>query len=252
MKFQLVSDIHLESYNELPDMKEFIIPKAPNLILAGDICFIKHKLFTPFFERLSKMFKRIIYVLGNHEYYYFLNYKMDTILSMETLLRNKLSPFKNIHVLQKSSLIIDNIVILGCTLWSYLSKKDFVSGMQILSQSSFVKHRNQVLLRPTITNKIHFDHKAWLTESLEKYKNRKVIVVTHYLPTLEAIDNKFSFFNKAYYSNCDDLVERANAWCAGHTHTQKIIHVGETPLYINPIGLPHEKQKEPQNMVFLI
>ena len=39
---------------------------------------------------------------------------------------------------------LDNIIILGCTLWSYLSQKDFVSGMKILSESSFVKHSNTI------------------------------------------------------------------------------------------------------------
>ena len=49
MRFQLVSDIHLEKYDELPDLKNFIEVSAPNLVLAGDICFILHKNYIPFF-----------------------------------------------------------------------------------------------------------------------------------------------------------------------------------------------------------
>ena len=252
MKFQIISDLHLESYNKLPKIRDIITPKAPNLILAGDICFIKHPFFIPFFQKLSPLFKKIIYIFGNHEYYIAGDYQIETIAAIEMLARKKLSPFKNIHILQKSFIKLDDIVILGCTLWSYLSKKDFVYGMQMLSASSFVRHNNTILLHPSISNELYFNHKAWLKDMLEVFGNKKVIVVTHYLPTIKAIDNKYTIFNKSYYSNCDNLVERATIWCCGHTHDQKIIHVGETPLYINAVGRKQERKNEPYNMIFII
>ena len=253
MKFQLLSDVHLEFYKELPPIKEIITPQAPNLILAGDICFIKHPLFVPFFKKLSPMFKRIIYVLGNHEYYYHDDYRIDTLTTMELLVTDKLSPFKNIFILNKQYLELDeDVVILGCTLWSYLSKQDFVAGMKILPAVSFVKHSKTILLHPRITNKIHLMHKKWLYAMFEKFIDRKIIVVSHYVPSLKGLDAKYSFFNKAYYSNCDDLVQQADIWCCGHTHEQKIVHIGKTPLYINALGKPTERLKGPQNMIFMI
>ena len=252
MKFQLISDIHLEYYEKLPPIKEIITPQAPNLILAGDICFVKHCHFTPFFQKLSTMFEKIIYVLGNHEYYSNKDHRMETLISIEMLVIEKLSPFKNVYLLNKDYVKIDNVVILGCTLWSYLSKQDFVSGMKYLPELSFVKHVNTILIHPKITNRIHLRHKRWLHDMMEKFKDKKIIVVTHYVPSIKGIDGKYSFFNKAYYSNCDELVYRADIWCCGHTHEQKIIHVGETPLYINALGRPFERKKGPQNMVFMI
>ena len=252
MKFQLISDIHLETYTQLPKIKDIIKPKAPNLILAGDICFAKHHLFTPFFQKLSPLFKRIIYVLGNHEYYCYNDYHINSISAMEMLIQKKLLPFKNIHVLQKSFIEIDDVVILGCTLWSYLSKKDFVCGMRILSEPSFVRHNKTILLHPKISNELHFNQKIWLADMLDIFNNRKTIVVTHYLPTIKAINKKFTIFNKAYYSNCDNLVKKATVWCCGHIHDQKIIHVGETPLYINAVGRSDEKKEEQNDIIFII
>ena len=49
MKFQLISDLHLENYKELPKIRDLFTPLAPNLILAGDICFIKHECDIAFF-----------------------------------------------------------------------------------------------------------------------------------------------------------------------------------------------------------
>ena len=252
MKFQVISDLHLESYTTLPNIRSIISPKAPNLILAGDICFIKHRLFIPFFQKLSQLFQKIIYIFGNHEYYIYSDYNMETITTIEMLARKKLLPFKNVHILQKSFIKIDDVIILGCTLWSYLSKKDFVYGMQKLSRPSFVRHNKTILLHPRISNELHFSHKIWLKEMLEVFGNKKVIVVTHYLPSIKAIDDKFTIFNKGYYSNCDNLVEKATVWCCGHTHEQKIINIGETPLYINGVGRNGERKDEPYNMIFII
>ena len=253
MKFQLISDLHLEFYKDLPNIKDIITPEAPNLILAGDICFIKHKHFVPFFEKIAPLFKRIIYVLGNHEYYIHSDLRMESISTMVLNAKTLLTPFKNVYLLDNNYLLLEgNIVILGCTLWSYLSKKDFVCGMTYLSSVSFVRHKNTTLLKPSITNKLHLEQKRWLTDMLDLFADKKIIVVTHYVPTIKGIDEKYSFFNKAYYSNCDELVYKADIWCCGHTHEQKIIHVGETPLYINALGKPSERKDGPQNIIFII
>ena len=253
MKFQLISDLHLEYYNKFPNLDKIITPSAPNLILAGDICFAKHKNFILFFERISTMFENIIYVLGNHEYYISSDLRMDSTTTMALKAKMLLCPFKNVYLLDNNYLLLeDNIVILGCTLWSYLSKKDFVCGMTYLSYVSFVRHKNTTLLKPSITNKLHLEQKKWLTEMFDRFKGKKIIIVTHYVPSIKGIDKKYNFFNKAYYSNCDDLVCRATIWCCGHTHDQKIIHVGETPLYINALGKPSEGKEGPPNMVLIL
>jgi len=251
MKFQLISDLHLEFYKELPPIKKLVTPQAPNLILAGDICFVKHPLFLPFFQKLSPLFKRIIYVLGNHEYYIESDLRMDSTESIEELVRSKLSGFDNIHLLQKTFLNLGNIIIAGCTLWSYLSQKDFEYGMKPLAAASFVRHGRTTLLHPKISNKLHLEQRAWLSTIVDSFPDKKILIVTHYLPSIKLIDKKYAVLNKAYYSNCDELVKKASVWCCGHSHEQKIIDIGETPVYLNAIGRPFEKKDGPQNMVFL-
>ena len=253
MKFQLISDLHLENYKELPKIRDLFTPLAPNLILAGDICFIKHKHFLPFFQKLSPFFKKIIYVLGNHEFYMNNDLRMDTISCMTLKAKAILEPFNNIQILDKEFIELDDdIVVLGCTLWSYISKKDFTCGMQYLPQSNFVRHKTTIVLRPDITNKMYLEQKIWLKDMLDRFEHKKKIVVTHYVPSSKGIDDQFHFFTKAYYSHSDDLVRQADIWCCGHTHEQKIVHIGKTPLYINAVGNPSQKKEGPQNMVFII
>ena len=42
MKIQLISDLHLEFYNEIIDsnvIKKILIPSAPYLAICGDLCY---------------------------------------------------------------------------------------------------------------------------------------------------------------------------------------------------------------------
>lgn len=62
MKVQILSDLHLEFGNSI-NLK----PNTDLLILAGDIGNITQIGFKDFFEMVSIKWKKIIYVLGNHE-----------------------------------------------------------------------------------------------------------------------------------------------------------------------------------------
>jgi len=253
MKFQLISDLHLEYYKSLPDINKIITPSAPNLILAGDICFAKHKNFILFFKQISSMFENIIYVLGNHEYYNKIEDGFHSIAEIEIYIKNKLKHLQNVHILQNNFIDLSGVVVIGCTLWSYLSKKDMVGDICILP-NDFIKFRNKLRLKSSITNNIHLEHKKYLTDILEGFEEHKKLVITHFLPSKKCIDPKFKFdtFNKSYYSNCDDIVEKADIWCAGHTHKFMIKNINGTPVYINPVGYLWEESNYKKNLTFEI
>lgn len=66
--FQVISDIHLEYYNSFPR----IIPTSNYLCLAGDIGTISNKYdkkIEKFLSYCSIHWKKVFYVLGNHEFY---------------------------------------------------------------------------------------------------------------------------------------------------------------------------------------
>ena len=78
---------------------------------------------------------------------------MESVSTMTLKAKTLLIPFKNVYLLDNNYLLLEgNIVILGCTLWSYLSKKDFVCGMTYLSDVSFVRHKNTNIIE-TFYNK---------------------------------------------------------------------------------------------------
>ena len=69
MNFQLGSDFHIECFDN-PNVSNFVIPSSNVLVLCGDIgSLYKFDQLINFFKQLSKLYKKIIYIPGNHEFY---------------------------------------------------------------------------------------------------------------------------------------------------------------------------------------
>lgn len=68
MKVQIISDIHLDHYNNV-SFEKIIKPECKYLFLAGDISSIECKHFIPFLNYISKNWEEVYYILGNHEFY---------------------------------------------------------------------------------------------------------------------------------------------------------------------------------------
>jgi UDP-2,3-diacylglucosamine pyrophosphatase LpxH len=71
ISIQLVSDLHLEiGHGQDSGYEGFkIVPKAETLALLGDIGAICDDRLFEFLRRQLLQFKRVFYVLGNHEFY---------------------------------------------------------------------------------------------------------------------------------------------------------------------------------------
>jgi hypothetical protein len=247
MRVQLISNINLHLYKTFPNIKDIVVPKADTLILAGNICFVKHHFFLTFFQKLSPMFKNIIYIFGPNEYYCMSDLQMETTLALETYARDMLSDLSNVHILQQEHIKINNIVFFGCTLWSYISKRDLVIKTHPLVQNSFVRHGTKILLNPIITNKLYLTHKIWLERMIDTFALSTIVPITYTLPSFQALEEKFTFLTKSNYGNCDRLAALSDAWCSGVGKITKIVDVDRTPLYINPYI-----KGEPNEFIFLV
>jgi len=247
MRVQLISNINLHLYKTFPNIKDIVVPKADTLILAGNICFVKHHFFLTFFQKLSPMFKNIIYIFGPNEYYCMSDLQMETTLALETYARDMLSDLSNVHILQQEHIKINNIVFFGCTLWSYIYKRDLVIKTHPLVQNSFVRHGTKILLNPIITNKLYLTHKIWLERMIDTFALSTIVPITYTLPSFQALEEKFTFLTKSNYGNCDRLAALSDAWCSGVGKITKIVDVDRTPLYINPYI-----KGEPNEFIFLV
>lgn len=113
-----MSDLHLEggtaeSANSYEQFK--IPPKAPYLILAGDIGYFKHKdRYLAFLRRQCECFVRVFLIPGNHEFYGMSRVDgLKVAIDMETSLHGRLTVM---HGQQRRVDVDDKTILLACTL----------------------------------------------------------------------------------------------------------------------------------------
>lgn len=240
-QFQIVSDLHIEyNTNEVPNPLTLITPSADILILAGDIgSFYKYDQLKTFLVNLCRHFKVVIYVPGNHEYYIMKGYphqKMNELLQKFVQMEESIN---NLYVLNRSSIQIDDVCIVGCTLWSKpeVSVPKFIVRIHGLNTISYIqKHESDL---EYIEKMIVYSKK----------KGKKLMVVSHHCPTYSVITTKkiHDKYISLYASNLDHLLtsENVHTWVAGHIHINfDLITSGGTHLIGNQRGKPKDKIKD--------
>ncbi len=248
---QIVSDIHLEFYKKLAAVPQ-IEPKAPILVLAGDIGYPGTPLFWEFMSQCSRDFKHVIFVFGNHEYYNssarLKSGKGLHMNAMEELVRGMIihEGLTNVHVLQKSTIILEGVRFIGATLWSPISEGESMVT-EMISDYKSIQQDNETVLQPEYMNRIHADHTAYILSALKEGGSEPTVVITHHLPSFDLIGDKYkgSAVNCAFASTLlDDLDENLipKVWICGHTHSAMQKMVRGCQCILNPWGYPGENR----------
>ena len=255
MKLRVSSDLHIEFYayekpvsykgiheNEvIPIMED---DAEQTLILAGDITMAKKiNEYVPFFEGLSKRFKHIIYIMGNHEHYRF--HFLKTLPTIREALRH----LPNIHVLENNEIYLDGVVFFCATLWTNFKEGDtYAMAYAGHGMSDYHVIENGPIDMPSIPLRLHPEdtlaaHKETM-EKMEKmfkaHKKEKVVIVTHHLPS--ALSTAYRYkddpLSPAFNSNLDSFIEKYQPayWIHGHTHLACRYKIGATEVVCNPLS----------------
>ena len=240
MFFQIVSDIHLEraDYNCLEDI---LSPCADNLILAGDIGNPLHPNLDIFLAQVSKAFKTVIYIAGNHEFYNTQGYSM---MQMMTMIRDIASRYSNIVILENSTYKIDNIRIIGSTMWSHCP--EYIQ--HFMNDYRYIYATPNSLITTQHVNSMFREAVIFIQHELLKAKKNKEIplVITHHLPSFQCVDPKYtgSNLNHAFATNLDSILcsENVKYWIHGHTHANVDIMIDGCRIIANPHGYTNENQ----------
>lgn len=235
--FQIVSDLHIEyKNNENVNPLDYITPTADVLILAGDIgSLYKFQQLKSFLTLICPHFKATLYVPGNHEYYLQDNYEPQTLDTLTDLLFSLEKNIKNLYILQQSSIVIDDICIIGCTLWSYSTIPLPKYIVRIPDMNTF------------LYNKKHVSDLAYIKTMMKccKEKNMKLVVVTHHCPTSKVLhsNTKKDKFRSLYVSDLDYLINKENVdtWICGHIHQNFDFSIEGTRIVGNQRGKPKDK-----------
>lgn len=128
VKFQLISDLHLETPHARPTYEEFKIqPKCQYLALLGDIGNVSDPRLFSFLKDQLRHFEIVFYLLGNHEAYGMAMQAAQTTVrafehEMEELRSLPGSTMGRFVYLDQTRFdLTDCVTVLGCTLFSRIS-----------------------------------------------------------------------------------------------------------------------------------
>lgn len=222
--FQYFSDVHADTYDssKIPDVRAL----SPNLLIAGDVGVPTHSNVYKFLKQMSEKFNKIYYAPGNHEYDSPPVFDESKYNKYNPLLRELCDQFNNVILLDnKSHKHSDEIVIIGTTLWS---KPLFIKD------EKYKKHLQK-----------HTDALDFINTSKKMYADKKIILLTHYLPTRKLIESKYlnrgEITTSFFASDVEDIiVEPIVACVSGHSHSVMNVKVNLVPCMLNAYGYKHE------------
>ncbi len=261
MKFlMLFSDLHLEfgSFTPPADLEYDAV------ILAVDIHAPGHQ--AVIWARRESIFgaeKPIVIVPGNHEFY-------GTCMQTEFRLMQEAAADSNVHVLNRSELILDDpaggrIRVLDCTLWTdfqlpFQSGDGMTSDVggslsaanrrlndfnQIEVEYIEIVHNFRTKRRPfTAADSLarHWIDRSWLQSQLAIPFSGATVVITHHAPSIGSVHPKFSgdSLTPAFVSDLPrDMFTHPFSdvlWVHGHTHYSSDYYRNSTRILSNPRG----------------
>lgn len=193
-------------------------------------------------------------VAGNHEYYQTTNIKPLTINDTDKLIETICSKFNNVHFLNNSHYELNNeYVILGTTLWSHIPESSYRNAKNTMNdfrqiyyfddKTKFVEN-----IKPQHVSSLYEKNKEWLENKLKEYENKKIIVVTHHLPSFKMINKQYinDPVTCCFASHLDHLInsnKNIKYWLCGHTHDNIDINLNLCRCVVNPFGYKGENNK---------
>jgi len=249
MRFQVLSDLHLERHPERLGLLAVLPVRADVLVLAGDLS------GGPGAERQSAHFARLfadaaarwphtVVVLGNHDHH------GDRGDQAYLRAHAAAAGHANVHVLDNAVVVIAGVRVLGCTMWGRFEDLDPAATVE---RTPFTA--------AAIRGLADASHKF-----LASHWRPGDVVVTHYLPcstqTLRDVYGHRIRFPYAPETSSRiaattpaggdhrDKLERSALWISGHTHDAFDVRCGDGRWVCNPLGLVGESTgADPEGLV---
>lgn len=227
MRLQIFSDVHYEIY---PDkIAEFIRNQDASdvdiAILAGDIATPKY--IEACLKTFAEMYKRVIYVPGNHDHWRAL--REDVFGYLDQIA----SEVPNLTWLNRKMVEIEGRRFLGATLWFPYDPLNAIYEGFYGDFQKIPRYRDWV-----------YKENAEAQDFLKREIKPGDIVITHMAPSTQSILSKYRGRPTNRYYICDMsetiLDQKPKYWIHGHIHDSIDYTLGETRVLTNPLGYwPH-------------
>lgn len=240
MKFQILSDIHLEHYHTYPGAKYFLpsLGEADVLCLCGDIGDPFKSHYVRFLKECSESsYKYVLVITGNHEYY------GHHTLKVPFHIRRLCSANPKLVFLHNQAFDVSpNVRVLGTTLWTQTRPEQSECIRKCVNDYKYIKEWS--IER---SDSEHRKASKFLLRELETCPDdKRIVILTHHAPVLDCGDPlyKGSFLSSAFKNDLEDVIikynDRIALWAYGHDHYNMRFKIGDTVVVSNQYGYPDE------------
>ena len=243
MKLHVLSDLHLEFADFAPASNT-----ADVIVLAGDIGLCSKGVT---WARKSFPKQEIIYVAGNHEFYG--SQRSHVIEDIQNACAEN-----SIHFLDDDGIELHDLQLntpvrfLGATLWTdfLLFGEDHKSkclsyGELYLNDFRRIRDGGRNF-SPRKSIQLHEKSLVWLQKELESPFNGKTVVVTHHLPSILSVAERYKpdLLSACFSSELAHLFGKMSLWIHGHTHDSCDYLMNGTRVVCNPRGYVRSNHAE--------
>jgi predicted phosphodiesterase len=276
MKIALCSDLHLEfgpiSLQNTENAEVLIL--SGDIIVAADLRELgdatglmvngrnKSEMYHKFFQECSERFPNVIYIMGNHEYYH-----GDFATGLD-IIRERLSYLENVFVMERQTMVIEDVTFIAGTLWTDMNKEDpntlfgikgYMNDYRIIKDSRtnteteiwmFNENNEPYTGKQKLPSKWSpeasvVEHKLMLDTikaTVESNASNKYVVIGHHAPSKQSTKPKYQkdvMVNGAYSSDLSEFIldhPQIKVWTHGHTHDVFDYMIGGTRIICNPRG----------------
>lgn len=224
-RVQLLSDLHFECHAD--GGESFVNSLDPTgvdvLVIAGDLAEAASGGLAKGLELLCARFPEVVYVIGNHEFYY------SSPEAVEARRQEFNALFPNLHWLDCEMVDVAGLRFGGTPLWFRLPPysgyiRDCVRDFSIIK-----------------------GYVPWAYEANDRARDfiaanaaQIDVMVTHFLPTEHSVAPQFkkSALNPYFVSDVERDLRTSGIplWVHGHTHTSCDYTLGRTRVVCNPFG----------------
>jgi len=252
MKIHLISDLHVDiHHNAWTPPNDF---ERDVVLCVGDV--MAPASFAVRWLRENFPEDRIVYVMGNHEYYSDGRPKAPegakTTFELEKIRAREAAAAFGVNLLDDDTVVIEGVRFVGSTLWTDFSQRP--EGMRLADASREAtsrsgmndyrliktgRGRSKDMLEPRQTIDANKAAVAFIEATLAEPFDGPTVVATHHVPVPN--DGTPKGLDWCYFNDLSHLFNDANSpdlWCHGHVHRSVDRVFGRTRLMANPRGYP--------------
>lgn len=244
--FDLISDLHLESWNEICPS---YMATSPICVVAGDVGYDR-TILKEFFNNLSNSYQAVFYIDGNDEHRLF---SIENLHESHNELESIISGIDKFVYLQDNVVVINGIAIVATNGWwdyGFDPTIDFDQNTQWLCDycKTVGIEMTQDWAKKYVSMALQdMQYLCLSVERLQKHPDiKKILIVTHTVPGKNLIEHDLSLlgtyrFNITGNSMMDQVFEydyekKISTWAFGHYHGDIDTVINNVRYVSNPRG----------------